>query len=182
MMELRKGVTHKKDDVWRMRGGVDMYTLDQDLVSPEVDHIVEVSLLQQASLLACVSEGAVTRGRGMAYRQAEEYMQSLTNEMSNLNVTSKVWNRKKSFPFQMAWNEAYDSFEDIIRTNRRLRVLLEEGVWPRIQESVVLSWESMKERIEEDTSSEEKLMRNASLLIKSMSGNVDSLFERKGMY
>jgi hypothetical protein len=190
-MSLREAVTSKKEAVWELRKEEDIYTRrgKRDTLHQEVDHILEIALVEHSTAVACLSLGATMTG--FAYKQACQYLKKMMNEEQNLNVTSRSVNRKKWVPFKLGraranqpggYNLRQKSFEQIAREGKSTRELVEDGTWSRVETSVVTSWDSMKEKMEEDASSEQILHRDSINIILQTRDDLESLFEKCKLY
>ena len=153
--KVRKGVTSKKEEVWKHRNDKDVYTLrvreDVEKNTPEVDHIIEIQI--HKSLLARVEKKGTVAVRTRAGIDAYA---EIINSTPCLNVTTKKINQAKKGPFTSFLNR-YDgskslrgkSVDDLLK-NREMR---DSGTWDRIKKSVVTTWYDHTEKeLKEKTS------------------------------
>jgi len=149
---LRGSVTNKADAVWVRRAQTDAYTSRSraDTPDPQVDHIVEVQLLETAFARAFVAHRA--SAGSMATRQATQILRDCLNSTGNLNVTSRDVNATKRGPFTAALNRMRDGrLRDIdvheLARRGRARRLVDDGAWGRICSSVVRSYDDLHDEL-----------------------------------
>jgi len=189
-MSLRRTVSNKADAVWKQRRDVDMYTNETRAAvckqHPEVDHVLEVAFLQDAQEQACSKEGA-RAWDGFAAMHMGELLQTVANDVVNLNVTSRMVNQKKKGPFMSVRNRMRKpggrelrtiSLEQFARTGAA-RSLVDNGTWTRIESSIVQTWDDFKPRLEDVD--EASVHRDTKRLLTQTVEEVDTLLERLGL-
>ena len=124
---LRRVVTHMEDDVWAIRGK-DLYTLSSRRPhDSNVDHILEVQIVKKAF------EGTPPAG-------ATRSVKAAVNDVINLNVTTDAINQAKKGPFT-SFLHRLDTSARSLSVSQYARtscpVLVDRGVWARIEKSVV---------------------------------------------
>lgn len=190
-MSLRRTVSNKADAVWKQRQDVDIYTNETRVAvckqHPEVDHVLEVAFLQDAQEQACSKEGA-RAWDGFAAMHMGGLLQTVANDVDNLNVTSRMVNQKKKGPFMSVRNRMRKpggrelrtiSLEQFARTGAA-KSLVDNGTWTRIESSIVQTWDDLKPRLEDV---DEALMhRDTQRLLAQTVEEVDNLLERLGLH
>lgn len=164
----RLNVTPMIVKTWEYRENKDAYTNSaREVVSertPQIDHVVEVALVDKLFARACATHGApVWTGT-----QSDVYTVALTgneitqrlNGVNNLNVTSREVNQKKKGPFasfcnRMRLEEQYGSsrlrsmsLEDLARSGRA-KTLVDDGTWARIETCLEASAEDISNWLRE---------------------------------
>ena len=157
---LRRNISSRANDVWDYRDNTDAYTLQsRDVVrklNPQVDHILEISVIEHAFERVCVSQGArnawlkwqdvkSTKDNNahpsFSLMQCVEGVTDILNCNCNLNVTSARVNQKKKGPFISANNRLRldtlrsVTLEDLARRGKA-KELIDDGTWARIEKCV----------------------------------------------
>jgi hypothetical protein len=147
---LRKPVSRMREDVWRERGGLDVYTQRPRVRIQEaeqnVDHVLEVQIVEHAVFL----------GARPITRELLDRFRGVVNASLNLNVTDKRVNQAKRGPFTAAINRLrkYDgglreiSAEQLARAGRA-KWLVDTGVWANIERQTIISYEDLVQKLEE---------------------------------
>jgi len=165
-LALREPVAKRSEVVWTHRGGVDVYTRQarDAVVRPQVDHVIEIQLVEHAMMyaLAGVSSESVPVGGSIAQLHVAQRLRDEINSVGNLNVTSAKVNQAKRGPVTAAMNRLRASAErgaplgeglrlltlEQLARQGRARWLVDEGVWGRIEREIVRSFDSVRERTE----------------------------------
>ena len=176
---IRRVVSQKQDDVWKSRGGVDAYTLMRkgEVIqqSPQVDHCLEIQLVEFALADACVNlYGGGCRlasTQGDVARACEWFSKHMNESKTNLNVTTSRVNQKKRGPFTALLNRLQQvktkdagytlrniSLEQLARQGRARELLL-DGTWCRIEKQVCISYDSLHDMSDGNVVGEETLNR-----------------------
>ena len=178
---LRASVSNKGNAVWEYRE-MDLYTgrgPGQTQI-PEVDHVLEVQLLDFAFVL---SYGAVGGREGsMAAAQAHEQISDVFNGVTNLNVTTKKINCAKRGPFTSALNRLNsDSLRDLkleqFARQGSARSLVDDGTWARIEAAIVNVYDATNLQL-----SEADLLPSANALAERTMEELGSVLDRLGVY
>ena len=178
---LRAPVSNQGNVVWEYRA-TDAYTGrgPEETPKPEVDHVLEVQLLDFAFVL---SYGAVGGREGsMAAAQAHEQIVDVFNGVTNLNVTTKRINCAKRGPFTSALNRlGSDSLRDLkleqFARQGRARSLVDDGTWARIEGALVNAYDATNHQLSEA----DMLPRAAELAERTMM-ELGSVLDRLGVY
>lgn len=155
--EMKISVHSLKAQTWLYRDNRDNYTNMRQCVmlkhaetnrafKEEVDHVIEAQIFNAANKSVATSDGM-----GIAYRTrgTQEVLVSMFNNVKNLNVTTNYVNQKKKGPFESFNNDvkrggSVRKIEDIL-CRSRARVLLQDGTWNRIEESIVKVYDDLEE-------------------------------------
>ena len=161
---LRLGVTDQADRVWRLRGEKDLYTQMTrtvvDELQPQVDHVMEVQLVEQALVDALVGTGAVT-AQARDVELCHTALSLAVNGPLNLNVTTRRVNQAKRGPFTAGIRRLYSGTENGVGSGRSLRVLtleqlarqgkarplVDDGTWARIEKEVAKSYDLLAPQV-----------------------------------
>ena len=146
--------------VWESRGDRDAYSGARRAVvssqSPEVDHVMEVQVVNVAwcSSLKAAPPAANTRSA------AKDRIQKFINGVPNLNVTTHAINQSKKGPFTRflklvvsdgdhPWNYGNEeSMEDLARSGApSVRRLVDDGVWANIEKEILASHDAVIENV-----------------------------------
>ena len=139
---VRVSVSKQSTNVWEYRQ-MDLYTGRgrAQTPTPEVDHVLEVQLIDFAYVLAYGSVGGMPGS--MAAAQAHAQIVDVLNSVSNLNVTTKKINCAKRGPFTSALNRLNSNhglrgvtLEQFARQGTA-RSLVDDGTWARIEGAIV---------------------------------------------
>ncbi|KXS11981.1 hypothetical protein M427DRAFT_59852 [Gonapodya prolifera JEL478] len=135
----RTSVSKHRKRVWVHRKGRDEYTLSPEIVleqtgpTPEVDHVIELQLLNHFAQLEEVQDEIKVRlnkSHGIRQQQLRPYIQPLhdvyTNgtALANLSVTSRSVNRKKGCVvkhYKNMWNQSVRSRQNTAMSARAER-------------------------------------------------------------
>ena len=151
---LRGNVTSKGGEVWEHRHDTDAYTgkSRKETLMPEVDHVVEIQILDTALSKAVAS---LLGGSGTKPRSSYKKAADIANGLSNLNVTTHTINQKKKGPFS-AFLHQYDpkhehnlrprALDQLCRTSHPDWAAKPEwqSVWTNITKQVVASYDDMQ--------------------------------------
>lgn len=145
---MRKGVTRRKAAVWSLRDDTDAYTLlakpRVECANAEVDHILDVALVDASFDRCCGNDGAGPWRRstephcGFWVAQCADVLSEHLNGDENLNVTTRRVNQKKKGPMTSALHRlGLDtmrsvSLEQFARSGAA-RELVDDGTWARIE-------------------------------------------------
>jgi hypothetical protein len=135
---IRGAVSYKEDAVWSHRGGKDAYTLSTRRPSdPNVDHIIEVQIVQKAF------EAAPPAG-------ATRFLKAAVNDVINLNVTMEAINKAKRGPFSRFLNRLDSARALPVSQHARSSCpgLVDNGVWARIEKSVAEAHDRIAAQLE----------------------------------
>ena len=145
---MRKGVTRRKDAVWSLRDDTDAYTLlaksHVERANAEVDHILDVALVETSFDRCCGEDGAGPWRRstephcGLWVAQCAEMLSEHLNANDNLNVTTRRVNQKKKGPMASALHRMrFDSLRSVsleqFARSGAARELVDDGTWARIE-------------------------------------------------
>jgi hypothetical protein len=176
-LSLREKVTCKRDAVWAARCDRDAYTLRprSETEFPQVDHAVEVQLVEIALAAAAVSPSSDAAEAAAALRDA-------LNSVENLNVTSRRVNQAKRGPFTAVANRARDgrlravSAEQLARQGAA-KWLVDEGHWARVEKEVVLSWDALQSRLGEGSAPRAGMGKGAGKVLDATSEELRAVLE-----
>ena len=160
---LREGVHKRAEEVWTARSGRDAYTRrdrsEVIVATPQVDHVLEVQLVEHALVHAMREAGVGGGSISMAAVQSAETLRATFNNVSNLNVTTARINQAKRGPFTAAMNRlrASETHGSSLRTipleqlarQGKAKFLVDDGTWAHIECEVVVSYEACQVLIEE---------------------------------
>ncbi len=161
-MRTTTNLTDLAPEVWQHRNGVDVYSDSARAVvntlHPEVDHVVEVQVLDTAIVNAVMSERAQLGSNATTF--AAESLRDVFNAPDiNFNVTSRTINRAKEGPFEALTNRfvarrLHDlrprPLSQYVRTSQNVNVrrLHDLGHWDRIETAVVRAYEAAETRLD----------------------------------
>ncbi|KAJ1435548.1 hypothetical protein B484DRAFT_472597 [Ochromonadaceae sp. CCMP2298] len=132
---VRSSVRRLSEVVWLHRGNIDKYTLwgkaEVDLQKPEVDHILEIQLI----------EAAIREAKVPYTRSLEKALRCFFNSKVNLNVTTSKVNQSKKDPMTQWLNRQNVGFT--LDDMRLPRSLVDSGAWARIGTSMVATWDDL---------------------------------------
>lgn len=148
LLDLRRDVAGKRDEVWVARDNEDIYThaTRAETKKPNVDHVTEVQIYELAE--RGVYE---THGPSGLTRTFVDELSSIVNGIENLNVTSAAVNQAKKGPFTQVVN-AYHAgrqqvpLSELLRGNAR--TLQRNGVWENIESAVLDSTRVFQEYVD----------------------------------
>ena len=147
-LALRSSVSKRASAVWEYREGSDLYTgcCRANTIAPQVDHVMEIQLVEVALAKACRSGCAAAIHADC--EQAAAQLRPNVNSCRNLNVTSKLVNQKKRGPFTAALNRMRDDrlrtvvVADLARRGAA-RCLVDDGTWANIETSIVSAYDAL---------------------------------------
>ena len=160
---MRKGVTHRKDAVWSLRDDTDAYTLLEksrvECANPEVDHILDVGLVDASFDRCCGDDGAgpwrhsTQPHCGFWVAQCAEVLSEHLNANDNLNVTTRRVNQKKKGPMASALHRMkLDSLRSVsleqFARSGAARELVDDGTWARIEALMASRAEALQSLVE----------------------------------
>ena len=157
LASLRGNVTGKGSEVWAHRHDTDAYTgrTRKDTPAPEVDHVVEIQILDAALARSIVQQ---LGGAGQIPRGTYKHAADIANGLANLNVTTHAINQKKKGPFS-AFLHQYDRTHEHHLRPRTLDQLCRtshpdwaakpewQSVWANITKQVVVSYDDMQTQL-----------------------------------
>lgn len=180
-LALRASVSRKRDAVWAHRS-TDVYTGrgQRETPLPQVDHILEVQLVEYALVRAYEKVNA--RPSSMATAQAHEQLRDALNGVANLNVTTRTINVWKMGPTKAALNRLNsDSLRDVtleqLARQGRAKPLVNDGTWARIERAIVNSYDAIDETLNEQTA-----LAGAAELTAHTLEELTSVLARLGVY
>lgn len=154
-LALRASVSRKRDAVWEHRT-TDVYTgrSRAETHLPQVDHCLEVQLAEYALVRAYESVNA--RPTSMATAQSHEQLRDALNDVANLNVTTRTINVWKRGPITAALRRLNsESLRDVtleqLARQGRAAPLVDDGTWARIERTIVNSYDTLNETLNEQT-------------------------------
>ncbi|MBE35388.1 MAG: hypothetical protein CMI16_07520 [Opitutaceae bacterium] len=153
-LALRAPVASMAEAVWSARAETDAYTrlARKSTVKPQVDHVLECQLAEAS--LATAFGASRARFGSMASSQVVELLRENYNDTFNLNVTSCKVNQSKKGPIVAALNRLQDGrlravpLEQLARQGKA-RWLVDEGVWRRIENEMVASYDRLSQRLDD---------------------------------
>lgn len=179
---VRVQVSKQYTKVWEYRE-MDLYTGRgrAQTPTPEVDHVLEVQLIDFAHVLAYGAVGG--RAGSMAAAQAHAQIVDVLNSVINLNVTTKKINCAKRGPFTAAINRLNSNhglrgvtLEQFARQGSA-RSLVDDGTWARIEGAIVNSYDATNLEL-----SEADLLPKASELVQRTMDEVGNVLDRLGVH
>ena len=153
-LSLRESVTKKADAVWAHRGDVDVYSLLERsyVVKPQVDHQLEVQLVEMAFVWTYADHRGKAHGVSIAAAQAAETLRTVVNNVHNLNVTSARHNQAKRGPMIAALNRLQNDrlrtvdIEQLARQGKA-KWMIDNGDWARIERAIVQSYDEASDKL-----------------------------------
>ena len=160
---LRENVHHLAEAVWVARDGCDAYTKRERTevvaVTPQVDHVIEVSVAEYALVCAMCEAGVGAGAISMAAAQSAQTLRGALNDIANLNVTTARINQAKRGPFTAAMNRLrmvdmrggslrLVTLEQLARQGKA-RWLVDDGTWAAIESEVACSYDAFHAAVQE---------------------------------
>lgn len=147
---LRAPVTSLQELVWERRV-VDVYSgqTRTSTLSPQVDHVVEIQLVEHAMLSHAHKSGGIHNGVSITQHCIASLLRDVVNGVDNLNVTSKRINQAKRGPFTAALRRLRSdrlrdtTLHELARMGRNAW-MVDDGTWARIECQMRLSHERLE--------------------------------------
>ena len=186
---LRESVTSKADAVWAYRGGVDVYSgaTREDTLKPQVDHQLEVQLVEMALVRTYAQQGRGAQGVSMAAAQAADALRTALNGLDNLNVTSARHNQAKRGPFTAAINRLQSdrglravTIEQLARQGAA-RWMITNGDWYRIERAVVESYDQAATWLRDEALRTDERLPGAQRVIEGSVEELGSMLNSLGL-
>jgi hypothetical protein len=150
----------------------------------QLDHVVEVQLLEAAFVRAYAGSDARGCWSSMATAAARQTLVRVWNDVENTNMTPIKINQAKKGPLLRVLRRAAagelrgETLEDAARRSRAASPLVDSGVWARIEEAMRASSDAAVEAVEVG---EGKGWRQAAKLVDAQMEELEGLLATFGV-